>query len=225
MNKCIKLLSLIILSLSVYFIYLNTENKVLNILVIGDNYSQGINSYGIKEYSYIDYTLEELETNKEIKLKKYITKDQSITNTLNYIKLTSDIKGYLKDAHILILNIGYNDLIYKLSIKEYNQTNNNIYNEISNDYNNLLQEIRKYYKREIIVIGYPLYKDTSINTSIIKLNNILNNDNISYIDTNKILSNREKYFSNPHNNYPNRNGYLELSKEIIRKTLEKQENI
>ena len=55
MKKTTKLLILIILSLSVYFIYQNTKSNNIKILNIGDKLSQGINSYGIKEYGFIDH--------------------------------------------------------------------------------------------------------------------------------------------------------------------------
>ena len=54
MNKKIKLLSIIIISCSVFLIYKNTNKKIL-ILNIGDHISLGINSFGIKEYSPVDY--------------------------------------------------------------------------------------------------------------------------------------------------------------------------
>ena len=49
MNKLIKLITLIILSLSVYLIYNKTNNSYYKITNIGDKLSTGITSYGIKE--------------------------------------------------------------------------------------------------------------------------------------------------------------------------------
>ena len=67
MNRITKLLILITISLAVYFIYNNTNNKTLKIMSIGDSYSLGINSYGIKDYGYIDYYKDLLEEeNKEV---------------------------------------------------------------------------------------------------------------------------------------------------------------
>lgn len=221
MKKIIKLLILIILSLSVYFIYEKTKNTTTTILCIGDNLSLGINSYGIKEYGYIDYYKDYLTSkNKKVYLiNKYSQKDLSIKELLIMTKNNPSLKKDLRESNQLILTIGYNDLIYKMSIE--NSINNNklkiIINDIENEYNQLINEIRKYYKNKIIVIGYyKSYKDDYyINLGIKQLNNKLAiNPNIIYIDTYNLLSNRKKYFSNPSNYYPNRYGYQLISKQL-----------
>ena len=71
MKKVIKLVILMILSCSVYFIYQQTKNSIINITSIGDTLSMGINSYGIKEYGYIDY------------YKDYLTKETENVNIIN----------------------------------------------------------------------------------------------------------------------------------------------
>ena len=228
MNRKIKLLILLILSMSVYFIYQKTKNSTYRITSIGDNISIGINSYGIKEYSYIDYYKDYImkEKNKVLLNNKYSNQYITINSILEKIKNTQSIKKDLYDTNILILTIGYNDLVYNLSIdnniNEYKL--NIILNKISKDYNNLINEIRKYYKEKIIVVGY--YKankeDVYLNIGLQRLNNILkNNEEIIYIDTYNLLNNNRKYFSNPKSIYPNRKGYIEISNKIIEKTLEK----
>lgn len=232
MKKVIKLIILIIISCSVYFIYQETKNSVINITNIGDNLSLGINSYGIKEYGYVDYYKDYLirENQKVNIINSYAKKDLSITNLLDQIKNTPKIKKDLTESNLLILTIGYNDLTYKLSIEDNisKLKFDKIISSITDDYNKLITEIRKYYKKEIISVGY--YKsnkdDYFLNKGIRELNkNISLNNETSYIDTYTLLSNREKYFSNPHMNYPNRLGYQAISMKIIRKTLEKAENI
>ena len=228
MNRKIKLFILLILSMSVYFIYQKTKNSTYRITSIGDNISIGINSYGIKEYSYIDYYKDYImkEKNKVLLNNKYSNQYITINSILEKIKNTQSIKKDLYDTNILILTIGYNDLVYNLSIdnniNEYKL--NIILNKISKDYNNLINEIRKYYKEKIIVVGY--YKankeDVYLNIGLQRLNNILkNNEEIIYIDTYNLLNNNRKYFSNPKSIYPNRKGYIEISNKIIEKTLEK----
>ena len=88
MNRITKLLILITISLSVYFIYNNTNNKTLKIMSIGDSYSLGINSYGIKDYGYIDYYKDLLEEeNKEVIINtEYSKKDLSMKDLLLKIK-------------------------------------------------------------------------------------------------------------------------------------------
>ena len=220
MNKAIKLLILIILSLSVYFIYQNTKQSKIKILSFGDSLSLGINSYGYREYGYIDYYKDYLDTTKDVELLNYSKEDMTIHELLESIKTNPKIKRDLLESHILIINIGFNDIIYKTNLEENISPSkiNKISKEIETEYNNLLKEINKYYKNKIIVVGYPKLNSDNYyyNIGIRNLNKYLEkNNNITYIDTYKLLSNREKYFSNPNSYYPNRKGYLKISKELI----------
>lgn len=232
MKKVIKLVILMILSCSVYFIYQQTKNSIINITSIGDTFSMGINSYGIKEYGYIDYYKDYLtKENENVNIiNDYSKKDLSIMNLLEQVKNDSKIKKELSESSTVILTVGYNDLLYKLSLQETisEKILHQIITEILKDYKNLITEIRKYYKREIIVIGYYASNknDYYLNKGIRKLNQVLSNSNeVDYIDTYNLLSNRNLYFSHPNTNYPNRTGYQAISKKIITKTLEKKENV
>ena len=55
MKKLLKLLFLIFIILSVFFIYIKTKDSKYTILSLGDNLSLGIDSYGMKGPSYIDF--------------------------------------------------------------------------------------------------------------------------------------------------------------------------
>lgn len=229
MHKLKKLIILILLSCSVYFIYQNTKNSVFNITNIGDNLAIGVNPYGIKESSYIEYIKDYINAqNKSVYIENnFNKKDLTINILLEQVKNNPNIKKTLSESNLLILAIGYNDLLYKLSLKEkINMKNlNEVINEISDDYNDMIKEIRRFYKRDIIVIGYYCSNKESyyLNKGIRKLNETLSNSKeVTYIDTYNLLSNREKYFPNPHLNYPNNIGYQEIAKKIITKTLEKK---
>lgn len=221
MKKLMKLLILIIISLSVYIIYQKTNNTTYTITSFGDKLSLGINSYGITEYSYIDYYKDYLKNTKKniIINRKYSNQTQTIREVLKEIKQTPNIKRTLADTDILIITLGYNDLLEGLSIIEnINETKlNELIKEISANYNELLSEIRKYYHEKIIVIGYyESNKDEYyINKGIKKLNLILNSTDVEFINTYNILNNKKKYFSNPNSYYPNHYGYNAISKEII----------
>ena len=228
MSRPIKLLILVILSLSVFYIYKIANSTTYNLLVLGDNLSQGINSYGIKDYGYIDYYRDYLLiNNKRVNVNdNYSSKELSISNLLELIKYNPTIKRDLTEAHQLILNVGYNDLLYQLNVLErINDSQVNlVINNINHTYNNLLNEIKKYYKNEIIVIGYfsPNKNDYYLNKGVRSLNNYLSKqDNIVFIDTYNLLNNRNLYFSNPNSYYPNLVGYKRIADKIIVKTLEK----
>lgn len=233
MNKVTKLLILIVLSCSVYFIYNQTKNSLLNITNMGDSFSVGINSYGVKESSYVDYYVEHLlRNNQKVNIStEFSKKDLSISTLLEQVKNNPIIKKVLTETDILFLTVGYNDYVYKLSLIENinMETLDRTIKDISLEYNELITEIQKYYKRKIVVIGYyaSTKKDYYFNKGLRKLNEALStcSEDIEYIDTYELLSNRNKFFSNPKLNYPNSLGYQEISKKIIEKRLEKSKNI
>ena len=225
MKKTTKLLILIILSLSVYFIYQNTKSNNIKVLNIGDKLSQGINSYGIKEYGFIDHYKDYLKspTKKIAIVNKYSKKDLTIRELTNQIKNNATLKRDLLEAHILFLTIGYNDLIYKLSLEEKvtNKTIKKIMKETVEEYNDLIKEIRKYYKKEIICIGYykPNKKNIILNLGIKNLNFYLESQQeVIYINTYKLLKDKKTYFSNPNSYYPNKIGYKKIFQGIIQQT-------
>ena len=224
MSRPIKLLILIIMSLSVYFIYQYTKESNIKILSLGDGLSKGINSYTIVDYSHLNYYEDYLKSkNKKVTLiNKYSKKDLTIHEIIELINSNNDLKKDLQESHILFLTIGYNDLLYKLSLEEDISIPklNKIIDEINIEYKELLEEINKYYKNEIIIVGYPKSNkdDYYINLGIRRLNRILNTN--KFIDTYNLLNNRNKYFSNPNSYYPNRYGYKKIYEEI-KKTLDK----
>ena len=228
MKKLLKLLLLIVVCSSVFYIYQNTKNSKYNIVNIGDELSISINSYGIKDYSPVSYYKNELlKTHKKVNINnKYSEYENSILIMLEKIKNDNYLKKILSSSNQVIITLGYNDLIYKLNVSDELNSSKfyKIIKEIELNYNNLIKEIRKYTQKEIIVILYPdTYKeDYYLKKGIVYLNQLLkNNKEITYIDTYDLLNDRKKYFSNPYSYYPNRYGYIEISREIIRKTLEK----
>lgn len=218
MKRPIKLLILIIMSLSVYFIYQSTKESTVQILSLGDGLSKGINSYTIVDYSHLNYYEDYLKSkNKKVKvISDYSKEDLTIHELLEEIKTNNTLKRDLMESHKLFITIGYNDLLYKMSLEEDISIPklNNIVDEINTEYKELLEEIKKYYKNEIIIVGYPKSNkdDYYINLGIRKLNRILNNN--TFINTYNLLNNRNKYFSNPNSYYPNRLGYERIYEEI-----------
>ena len=227
MKKIIKLILLTIISMSVYFIYKDNCNSNIRILNIGDGIAKGINSYGIDDYSYAEYykdLIKKVGTNIEIN-EKYTSEEYSIKMMLEKIKSNSAIKRDLIDSHLIMICLGYNDLVYKVSIERNmnNQKLNRIISDIEKDYNDMIKEIRKYYKNKIIIIGYynPNINSYYIENGVKKLNRILKNNNeIEYIDIYDEIKG-EKYFPIPGNYYPNNEAYRLIANKIITKTLEK----
>ena len=218
MNRPIKLLILIVLSLSVYFIYQSTKQSNIQILSLGDGLSKGINSYTIIESSHLNYYEEYLKSkNIDVKvIDEYSKEDLTIHELLELVKNNNYLKRDLMESHLLFITVGYNDLLYKLSLEDDISIPklNKIIDEINIEYKELLTEIKKYYKNQIIIVGYPKSNkdDYYLNLGIRKLNRVINTD--SFIDTYNLLNNRNKYFSNPNSYYPNRRGYERIYEEI-----------
>lgn len=224
MTKLQKFIVLVILSLSVYFVYQKTNNNTYQILNISDNY---FNINNKKQKNYLDYYKKDLlKEKKEVKLHtNYTSTKQSINNTLNTVKNNSKIKADLINTDQLLISLGYNDLLYNIAIEDKmtEKKLNKIINNINKDYNDLINEIQKYYHRPIIVIGYyePTKNNYFIKAGITKLNKMLkNNKKVKYIDTYYLLQNKNKYFLKSNNNYLNSSGSYTISKKIINKILE-----
>ena len=225
MKKLLKLGILITLSLSVYLIYNQTKDKNITIMVLGDGLSEGINSYGIYDYSYVDYYKDYLE-DKTVEInKKYCQKDLTIQRLLEKLKMYPELKKDLREANILFLNVGYVDLIYKLSLEEntIETTFSKDMKELEENYQELIKEIRRYYRKHIITIGYYASNkdDYYLNKGIKELNHIYEKEQENiYIDTYNLLNDQKKYFSNPYSYYPNALAHYEIAKKIMEKTLE-----
>ena len=238
-SKKIKLLILIIMCSTTFFIYRHTNYNNITYTVMGDGLSYGIDSYGRKTYSYSDYVKDYLMDKNKLKKyhKLYTKKDMTIEmlhNTLlmNEKKLyegkKTNIKAMLGETDYLTMSIGINDLLYQLSIttKLSEEKVDNIINEIEKKFNNLIKEIRTIYNRDIYIIGYY---DLNINnelykTAIKKINNVYKkNKDVIYISTYIISDNKDIFLSNHTNYYPNYKGYRLISTKIIDKISKKLE--
>ena len=225
-------LLVLIIFISILSIYKITNHNNITYLSLGDGYAKGVNSYGIEEYGYSDYLRDKLQEKNKL---KFYTKDFSKNNKsikmlyndiINNKKITNNnqtfyLKEELQEADIITLHIGLNDLKYEIMVEEnmnYEKLEK-IIEKLKKEYDTLIKEIKRYYKKDLYVIGYPINYLESYYTSIgiRKLNDYLrNNKQIIYIPVDTLENNKEKYFSNPNSNYPNRKGYLELANNIYK---------
>lgn len=238
-SRKLKLLTIIILSLSVFMIYKLTNHHNINYTTLGDGFAQGIDCYGRIDYGYSDYVKDYLEkNNKLMNYSNYHTKEEMTIEKLYNTILTdkkmqnnnikNNIIHILRDSDYLTMSIGLNDLLSKLSMtSEFTDENLNIViNEIETSFNNLIEEIEKVYNREIIVIGYyePPNTNKFLSKAIKKLNNIYKkNKKVTYISTYMISENKNVFLPNPNSYYPNYKGYQAISNKIIDKITKKLE--
>ncbi|MBE6157656.1 MAG: hypothetical protein E7160_02560 [Firmicutes bacterium] len=228
-----KALLLLIIISSVFTIYKTNNKNNISYISIGDGYSKGIDSYYQINYGYSDYLRDHLKKNNILNKynKSFTDKNASIDSLYKDIVINRKVKDNnfkqtLRESEILTMSIGINDLIYRLALTEDMDEYklNRIITDIDKSLNILIKEIRKYYQKDIYIIGY--YKPNTSNYYLLKgidkLNELYkNNKNVIYIYSENINNNPLKYLSNPSNNYPNSIGYKEISTEIVEKITKK----
>ena len=232
-KKYIKLIVLIITCIFVYLIYTNNSNiKNINYISLGDGYAKGLNSYGNESYGYSDYIKDEINSNNQLNnYYNYGEEDVKIKDLYNNILINKqeeknpNIKQALRDANILTISIGLNDLIYRKNIQVSNTGNSeeNIIQNIIIDLDQLITEIKKYYKYDIYLVGYyNFYPQNSIDKKLLdKLNEkykiFSKRKDIIYIDNSNMNNKLTTYLDNPNSYYPNIEGYRKLYSNISSK--------
>lgn len=214
-----KVFLILILFLSCYIIYNLTNNKKINYLVIGDSISEGLslrsNNY-IKDYLESNKILKEY--NNTFTNSDYRVKDIKRIIEYNEIKNNYSLNRLIKKSNIIILSIGMNELSYKLE-----KSNENIYSYIDNminDYNSILKFINKFHHKKVFILGY--YNVLENNSDIInyanyKLKKICKDNNYTYINISKYLSNNPNYLNKEAKYLPNIKGYEKISQIIVEK--------
>ena len=225
-----KIISILILFLSCYFIYNLTIDNELYYLSIGDGIAKGItNESNVSVYNYADSIKDYLTSKNKLKgfNNSFVDKDYRITDLLRIIKYKEEIvvnndhisiNELLKKADIVTISLGMNELYYKILVD-----NNNIYSYIEgmlSDMELLLKEVDRYNHKKVIVLGY--YNTTDNNKDIFnyvnyKLKNIVNKRGFEFVDVDKIVNNNTNYFTNNTNFYLNNGGYQKISQIIVEK--------
>ena len=114
------------------------------------------------------------------------------------------------------------DLIYKTSSENIvtNHQKEKILTEIVDKLDLTIQEIRKYYKDNIYLVGYyNFYPQNSVERKLLdELNNrykeYSNKNNIIFVDNNNMEDLLFTYLDNPNNFYPNVYGYRKMANNI-----------
>lgn len=227
-KKHLKLIVFIITCILIYIIYANNSNiKNINYISLGDGYAKGINSYGENSYGYSDYLKDYYNENNRLNnYYNYSEDDNKIKDLYNEIIVNrqdnnESIKRSLREANILTISIGLNDLIYKKSIQDnINNRKDKIIENIIIDLDQLLIEIKKYYKKDIYLIGYyNFYPQNSVERKLLdKLNykykKYSKKNNIIYVDNSNMNNKLNLYIDNPNSYYPNVEGYKKIFNNI-----------
>lgn len=227
-----KLIVFVITCLSIYFIYnYSGEQNKITYITLGDGYAEGLNLYQQTSYGYSDYLKDYYEERAELKFyyDGYTNKEMTLKDLKKDIELNTrekdghtSIKEALRESNLLTMSVGLNDIRHKLS--ECDQITQNdekrIEKEITNQVEETIKEIRKYYKYDIYIIEYPnLYPQNSVERRLLtKLNNkykSLSKEKYTvFVENPEIEKNREKYVENSKTIYLNSFGYKKIFENI-----------
>lgn len=224
-----KILTIIIVLLAVFLIYLGFKDKEIYYFSMGDSLANGINSYNAKDYGYADYIKDRLE------IKKYESFTNNNKRSIDFVKDIEDnikingknIQNILIKADIITLSVGMNDLFSNVTFNNDFSVNDLYmkFEEVMVDLENLFKLLRTYSKEDIIYIGiYNCLKENSLDEFFIyaneQLKKLCDNYKITYLDIYNEF-NDSTYFDNPNSYFPNKAGYKLISSKIIDIIVEK----
>lgn len=244
MKKLKKVIILFLILILVFTIYILNIDKKIYYVALGDSLAAGQNPYNQMGYGYSDYVSNYL---KENKLLQYYTKDftksgyriNDVEKDLNENKKVvingekHGIKEILRNADLLTLSIGANDIFYKLGITNVSNINineitnlNSYINETLKDLDKLITYIQKYFKKDMILVGYynPLSSTSSeycrkLEPVFIKINSgmkkIAKKHNIHFIEIYEIFKENPEYLPNSNDIHPSNKGYEVIASSII----------
>lgn len=217
---------LIIFMVVLLFSYSKMNKEEINYTILGDKelFSNNIIS---KNFSDLIYDKLSYEDNFGFYSEDFIKKDIRIIDVINQITDNEKIDGItiqniLKRTNILLLNIGNNEINYKLSKIDEDTSNKAVYiylDDVYDDLIELINIIKNYDDKNIILLGF--YNDTG-NTNNNKYYEYMNNklniyckkNNITFINLFNILNKNEDYLSNK---YITNEGNLAIFNKIYSK--------
>lgn len=238
MKKIFKLFLIIMISLSVYFIYNLKNTSTVVYTSLGDGFSDGINSYRDKNYGYSNYISDNLKKEKKLNRSylNFTSNDMTINDLRNLVLLNNhddnqnNIRQVLRETDLLTISVGINDLIYKMNVENIttNHQKEKIITEIVDNLDVTLQEIMKYYQKNIYLIGYyNFYPQNSVERKMLeslnsKLKEYSMKNNLIFVDNSNMDNSLSLYLDNPNSIYPNIDGYKKISDNIWSKMLKNE---
>ena len=218
-----KVFLVLILFLSCYFIYNITIDKKIFYLTIGDFLSKGTNEYGSSSYGYNNFVKDYLEKDNKLKIynQVFTDNDYQINDILKFIEYNESKNEYtlnrlIKEADIITISLGMNEIYYKLE-----RNNQNIYTYIDNmmsNYQKILEYINKFHHQKVFILGY--YNTLGSSNDVFdyanyKLQKLCNEYKFIYLNLSKIFDNNPNYLVKLPNFVPNIDGYEKISQLIV----------
>ncbi len=220
-----KVLLILILFLSCYFIYNFTNDKQLSYLTLGDCLSKGTNEYGVAIKGYSDYIRDYLANQNILKdyNKTFTSNDYRIIDIIKILSYNEKRDNYslnrlIKESDIITISLGMTELYNKIERKDQN-----IYTYIDtmiNDYTKILDYVNKFHHEKVFILGYYNVLGTSndvFDYANYKLEKECQKRKFIYINLSKTLNNNPNYFSKKGTFIPNIEGYEKISQIIVEK--------
>ena len=215
-----KVLLFLIVILSVFLIHLKNTDDEVYFLALGDSYSLGMTPYNGYDYGFNDYVKDYL-SDKNV-LEEYIVDfSKSGYRSVDLLRDILDNKSILINNDVLTiqqaliksdlvtLSIGTNDINSSINL----DIDTMYINDVMSDMESLLVLLRKYCKEKIIAVGYIVPNENyEVVNSLYE--QLCNKYNIIYINSYELL-NDGKYFPNPNNIHPSKEGYHVIADKII----------
>lgn len=232
-------LSLVVLV--TFLTYLFFYDNRINYVVLGDSLAQGVNPYGEVGYSYTDYISEYLEDNGKLKtfIKGYATSGYTTSDLLDDLHNNREIevdgnrvniRHTLRESDLVTISIGANDFLKGISLNDLDLADIDKYkkriDDILDDIDLVLREVRKYAKGYIIVVGYynpfnrlfPSHRnnlDEVFHYADKKYKELCDNHSFNYVSVYSLFKNNSDFLPNPFDIHPNLSGYSAIAESII----------
>ena len=212
-------------------IYWLTLDKKTYYLALGDEIALGVTDTDITEFNYAYYVKEYFQNQGKLEkyVNSYIKSGHRITDIVNDIKnnqivSVNDKKITLKNALIksdlVTISVNNNDVLGKINSIHNLKDLYSWIDELSVEYEEMLEELRNYCKEEIIVIGYYYPNNENQNSEFVNILNYLNNSfkeissfyNVRYINLSDIFIENVNLVGKQ---YPTEEGYKIIGEQVI----------
>ncbi len=229
-----KILVVVLIFVLVFIIYKANDNELIDYMSLGDSINEGINSYGNHSYGYNDYLKSYLENNDLLhKYNSYYSKNNyTILELIDDIKddksvlyddKTYNIKKELREADLVTIAIGMDELVEILNTKENLDSIKPKLDTMISNMDTLLKSITSLSKTKIILIGYyNPYQDTKESSRIFaylndKYKSLADKYKITYVDIYNAIKQDKNYLPNEKDYHLTSRGYLKIANEVIKK--------
>lgn len=229
-KKHIKFIVFLVICVSLFLIYQKSETDKIVYVSIGDGFAYGVNSFGDTTYGYDDYLIDDLRSKKQLKsyYNSFSYSDMMIKDLYKDILLNvhdkdnNNIKQVMREANLLTISVGINDLIYEIGSSHSRNKHDTkvLLTKIVDNYDKMINEIKKYYQKDIYVIGYyNFYPQKTVEKKFLDLYNAsikeyCDKNNLIYVDNSNLEKNIGNYLDNPNSFYPNNEGYQRIYNNI-----------